>query len=129
MEEPLRGDSGRRFEIRNTRTQQLVASQASMALSWRARMAGLLGRRGLSEGEALIFPRCHAIHTIGMRFQIDAIFVDRSWRVVALRPGLAPGLLVVCAWKAWGVIEAGEGIIVRAQLEPGDQLQLTPRET
>ena len=111
------------YEVRNARTQQLVASHASFAASWRTRMVGLLGRRALPDGEALIFPRCRAIHTIGMRFPIDAIFIDRAWRVVALRPALAPGLPAIWAWDAWGVIEAAQGTIASAQLRIGDQLE------
>ena len=112
------------YEVRNARTQQLVASHASFAASWRTRMVGLLGRRALPDGEALIFPRCRAIHTIGMRFPIDVIFVDQTWQVVALNRGLKPGQITLPAWRAWGVIEAPEGTIERTHLELGDQLEI-----
>ena len=95
-----------------------------MARSLGARMKGLLGRRAFGAQNALIFPRCHSIHTLGMRFPIDAVFVDRSWRVVAMRPRLRPGRLVFPVGGAWGVVECAEGAIERAGLSIGDQLRL-----
>lgn len=89
-------------------------------------MVGLLGRPGLAEGDGLVFPRCQGIHTIGMRFPIDAVFVDRTWRVVALRPYLTPGRLGVWVWKAWGVIELPQGAIARTPVLVGDQLEISP---
>ena len=111
-----------RFTIVVERTQAALAGHATVAGSWRERLIGLLGRRELPEGEAVIFPRCNAIHTVGMRFPIDAVFVARSWRVVALRAELRPGRLLVPIWRAWGVIELPGGKITRTALRVGDQL-------
>ena len=77
--------------LRVERTGDLLASRATMARTLWTRMAGLLGRRGLPDGEALVFERCRAIHTVGMRFPIDVAFVDRTWRVVAVRSRVGPG--------------------------------------
>ena len=87
-------------------------------------MVGLLGRRGLGEGEALMFERCWSIHTIGMRFPIDAIFVDRTWEVVALRTGLAPGQLISPVPRAWAVVEVGQGTVAGFGLKIGDRLRV-----
>jgi len=113
------------FEVRVAGTQRCVASRALIASSWRARMVGLLGRRSIEAGEALILTRCQAIHMVGMRFAIDAIFVDRAWRVVALREALPPGWVGPPVWRADAVIEAACGTIQQAELEVGNQLQLT----
>lgn len=111
-------------QVLHARTRQLVASQAHWARSWRQRTVGLLGHRTLASGEALIFPRCRAIHTIGMRFPIDAIFVDHAWHVVALKPDLHPGQVMWPVWKAWAVIEAAAGTIARTGIGIGDPLNL-----
>ena len=95
-----------------------------MARTIGARLKGLLGRSTLGAQEALIFPQCYSIHTLGMRFPIDAAFVDRSWRVVAIRPHLQPGQLMVLVLGAWGVVECADGTLERAGLAVGDQLQL-----
>ena len=97
-----------------------------MARTLMARVKGLLGRRSLGAQEALILPRCRSIHTFGMRFAIDAVFVDRAWRVVAMRSRLVPGRLIFPVVGAWGVIELADGTVGRAGLIVGDQLELTP---
>ena len=106
------------------RTQAVVAERAQVARTWRQRMVGLLAHRRLPADEALVFPACASIHTFGMRFPIDMIVVDREWRVVALREGLAPGRVVWPIWRAWGVVEASCGTLKRAGLKVGDQLVL-----
>ena len=106
------------------RTQRPLASKVTLARTWTARLVGLLGRRALAEDEAMVFPRCRAIHTLGMRFPIDAVFVDRDWQVVAVREGLTPWHLVLPVWGAWGVVEMACGTLARAGLQVGDELKL-----
>ncbi len=56
----------------------------------RERARGLLGRDGLDPWTALLLPRSRSVHSIGMRFAIDIVVLDRQWRsvgVVTLRPG------------------------------------------
>ena len=101
-----------------------LAVHAVKATTFAARLQGLLGRDALPEGEAMIFERCHSIHTIGMRFSIDAVFVDRQWRIVGLYREVGPGRLVASIWSAWGVIETTSGTVARLGLHVGDQLQV-----
>lgn len=104
------------------RTQRPLASRATIARTFSSRVVGLLARRALDENEALIIPRCRSLHTIGMHFPIDAVFVDRAWRVVALRANLCPGRIVLPVWGAWGAIEVAHGVLARAGLKVGDHL-------
>ncbi|MBI2495989.1 MAG: DUF192 domain-containing protein [Candidatus Omnitrophica bacterium] len=61
--------------IRNLTRQTVVAERAAIATGLIRRMVGLLSRSHLDEGEALIFPRCSAIHTWFMRFPLDVVFL------------------------------------------------------
>lgn len=109
------------------RTRVPVARQVTMATTWGSRLRGLLGRRALPEGEAMVFPSCRSIHTWGMGFPIDAAFVDRSWRVVAVREHLAPWRVVLPVRRAWGVVELPSGTLERTGLRVGDVLQLVEK--
>ncbi len=80
-----------------------------VAESRRERLRGLLGRDGLASGELLLLERCGAVHTVGMRFPIDVLFLDRGWRVVGLRKALAPGRLAWGGWRAVRTLEASAG--------------------
>lgn len=56
----------------------------SITQTARERLRGLLGRDQLAPGEALLLERCGSVHTFGMRFAIDVVFLDRHRRVVAI---------------------------------------------
>ena len=114
--------------IENVTTGSVVADQATVARTFPARVIGLLARRRFEFGEALVFPDCRSIHTIGMRFPIDVVFVSREWRVVAVRSPVAPGRLTVGAWHASATIELPTGTAKRASVRVGDQLRFIDTE-
>lgn len=113
-------------EIRIERTNQPLARRAETARSLRERMVGLLGRSALPEGEGLILLACHSIHTVFMRFAIDAVFVDGRWKVLHICKALPPGRMSPIVWRAKAVVELPAGAAERAQLEAGDRLVLKP---
>ena len=114
------------WEIRVERTGELLAADARMARSVVERMVGLLGRRVLRDGEALILLACRAIHTCFMRFAIDVVFVNGAWGVVAIRCTLPPWRLTPVVWAAEAAIELPAGQVTRAQHAVGDRLVLQP---
>ena len=54
------------------------------------RLVGLIGRRSLARGVALEIPRCRSVHTFGMRFPLDLVWLDNSRRVVRVDRGVPP---------------------------------------
>lgn len=75
----------------------------------RDRMRGLLGRDELPRGELLLLEPCGAIHTFGMRFALDVLFLDRDWRVVGIRRALRPGRMAWGGPRARRTLEADAG--------------------
>lgn len=74
------------------------------------RALGLMFRRRLPRGEALLIDHCRAIHTCFMRFAIDAMFVDRQGNPVKLVRDIPPWRLLVFGGKnAYAVVEASAG--------------------
>lgn len=90
-------------------------------------MKGLLGRRRLEADEALILPQCNSVHTWGMQFPIDLLFVTRDWRIVALKAQVPPWRVSPLVWRAWAVIECAAGTIQRTKVSVGDRLQIRPQ--
>ena len=90
------------------------------------RMRGLLGRDSLPEGEVYVFPRCNAVHTVGMRFPIDVVFLDAEGRVLSVRAGVAPGRWMVAGGRrARTVVEAAAGWLP-SLLTPGRPFPFPP---
>ncbi|WP_414040869.1 DUF192 domain-containing protein [Acidithiobacillus sp. M4-SHS-6] len=88
-----------------------------------SRAKGLLGKRRLSAEEALWLRPCRAVHTWGMGFPIDLVWLDGEGRILALREGLRPWYW---AWpikaKVRDTLELAAGQIARAELQLGQQL-------
>ena len=104
------------------RTGHPLASQVRIARTWTARVVGLLATPVFPDGTGLILPRCHSIHTIGMRYPIDAVFVDRSGRIVALKARLGPGRIIPPVSRGWAVVELPGGTLEHHDVRPGDVL-------
>ncbi len=110
-------------------TQGTVLATDVEVASWLwARAKGLLGRQALEPGQALILERCRSIHTIGMRFPIDVVFVDRSWKVVAFDTHVGPGRIIGPFWNALAAVEIEAGSLKRSPVQITDQLRLTTRD-
>ena len=75
------------------------------------RMRGLLGRAPPAAAEALWLRPCRSIHTIGMRYAIDVLFLDRRGTVLRARRDLPPGRLAFAPRGTASVLECGGGSI------------------
>ncbi len=61
------------------------------AFSFWSRLLGWMFAPAPKDNEGLLLSPCRRIHTFGMRFAIDAVYLDRSGRILAVEEGLAPG--------------------------------------
>ncbi len=74
----------------------------------RERLVGLLGRSTLPVGQGIWLTPCKAVHTIGMRFPIDIVFVARNGTVLRIDQSVPPGRIRIC-WRAGSIIEMSAG--------------------
>jgi uncharacterized protein len=96
-----------------------------VANSLRRRLLGLALRRHAPSGWGLLFPRCRSVHTFGMRFPIDVVFLDSDGGVTRVVSGLRPGRIVLCRRAVAAVeVRAGEGGMIAAMAE-GQRNRLT----
>ena len=58
----------------------VVCERAYIARSWLARLRGLLGTSELPADEGLWLSPCNSVHSLGMRYAIDVIFLNRELR-------------------------------------------------
>jgi uncharacterized membrane protein (UPF0127 family) len=64
--------------------------EVPVAVGFRSRLAGLAGLRREEAGAGLLIPRCSSVHTFGMRFALDVLFLDEEGEVLAIRRGVRP---------------------------------------
>ena len=85
---------------------EIHSVQAEVADNFLQRSRGLLGRDGLEPGTGMLIPKCNAIHTIGMKFPIDAEFLDGKGNTVRVVRDIPPGRLFIWGgWRARQVLE------------------------
>ena len=100
---------------------RVLATRVEAAFDSASRKRGLLGRTGLDAGHALVIAPCNGIHTFGMQFPIDVIFVARDGRVLKTRRAM-PARRIAAAMKAFATIEMAAGSIDAAALAVGDRV-------
>ncbi len=72
------------------------------------RLRGLALRRRSRVRAALLIPDCDSVHTFGMLFRLDVLFLDREGRVLREVCGVVPGRVLRCRGAA-AVLEIPEG--------------------
>ena len=79
-----------------------------VARTWRERRVGLAGLDGLPPDRGLHILRCPAVHTFGMRFPLDLIWLDGAGRIVRIDRDVPPRRQRACL-RARSVLECLAG--------------------
>jgi hypothetical protein len=109
-------------------TAAVHAIRACFLESFGARTRGLLGRDPPQPGEAVWITPCRQVHSLGMRFPIDTVHLDREGRVLATQT-LQPWRVGQYFFSAAGVAEMRAGEIDRLGLRVGHRVNLIRIET
>jgi hypothetical protein len=110
--------------IKNLTRNAVLAYAAEAADTSQKRRTGLLKHSSLPEGQGLWIVPCEAVHTFGMNFPIDVIFVNRKRVVVKIRENMPKRRIAICL-KARGVLELPAGMAAKTGTQPGDQLEFS----
>lgn len=89
-----------------------------IAAGFMQRARGLLLRPPLRGNEALLIPGCASVHTFGMRYAIDVVFLDPVGRVLHVARSLRPWRIASQPGAA-AVLELLAGGAAAHRLHPG----------
>jgi protein-S-isoprenylcysteine O-methyltransferase Ste14/uncharacterized membrane protein (UPF0127 family) len=109
-------------EVRIAGTDRIVVTRLRLADTHWTRMRGLLGTAALAEGEGLWIVPCRQIHMYGMRYPVDALFLDEEHRVVAVLENFEPNRVSPKVREAHSVIELRAGAVADSGLSTGIRL-------
>jgi hypothetical protein len=112
----------------NATKKTIVSDNCHFANSVLKRMIGLLNRGQLGRGEGLLLDRCYGIHTFGMRFPIDVLFLDKDLLVIRAVKALPPYRTCVVK-KSVFVLEVPTGALDASRTTEGDQIQIRTANT
>ena len=88
---------------------------------WR-RLRGLLGRKGLGNSDGLLLSPCAGVHTLGMRFALDLVFIDKTGSVLQCVADLRPNRMAAKR-GARHTLELAAGTLAQCGLTSGDRLK------
>lgn len=109
-------------KIINQRNGSVVSDNTLYANTWVKRLIGLLSKNKMKNGEALWILPCSSIHTIGMRFTIDVVFLDENNRIKKLVKAIRPYRFCSSFKGTKSVLELPVGTIASTGLQRGDKL-------
>jgi trehalose synthase len=94
-------------------TAAVLGHEVPVARGPRARLLGLALLDRERAGAGLLIPRCSAVHTFGMRFPLDLVFLDPEGRVSSARRNVPSRRFVR---------DPGAGAVLELPCSPGDGL-------
>jgi uncharacterized membrane protein (UPF0127 family) len=112
------------MKVINTANNNELADNLVLADTFLGRMRGLLGRDALVRGEGLWIKPCKGVHTFGMRFPIDVVFLDRQLRVIAVTRSLPPNRLTRMYINAASVLELPSDTAEHTATVTGDRISI-----
>ena len=68
----------------------VLGVEVPVAESRRARLLGLAHLDRADAGPGLLIPRCASVHTFGMRFGLDLVFLDEGGEALGVRRAVPP---------------------------------------
>ena len=108
-----------RFQSRHGAQQLDVVVAATVA----TRLRGLLARPPLRSDQGLLLSPCNMVHTVGMRYPLDLVFLRHDGRVLHVTPHVPPNRLRLC-WRARSTLELAAGTAARCGIRPGMNLSV-----
>ena len=123
----ITADQRRAVYVYNKTRETFVATEASVADSYLRRLVGLLGKtqRWSRLGTGLWIVPSRGVHTIGMLFPIDLIFLGKEKEVVHVEEHVRPFRISRVSLKANSVLELPAHTIYRTGTRVGDQLEIS----
>ncbi|HMD86830.1 MAG TPA: DUF192 domain-containing protein [Terriglobia bacterium] len=114
--------------VYNKTRERFVATHAQVADGYFSRLVGLLGTTGgwARPGKGLWIVPSYGVHTIGMLYALDLVFLNRDLVVVDVEEHVRPFRISKVSFKADSVLELPVHSVFRTETRVGDQLEISP---
>lgn len=114
------------MRIVNLTRSTLLGTRVLLADSWWSRFRGYLGRSEPQRGEGILLVPCNAVHTFGMTFELDVLFLGADGVVLHLISEMGPGRRSPRVPGCRYVLEVPPGTIQQTGTSVGDSFTWTP---
>jgi uncharacterized membrane protein (UPF0127 family) len=110
----------------NQTRQAYLATALAIADTHWTRLRGLLGVRSsdFRNGSGLWIVPCHGVHTLGMGFPIDVVYLDDAKTVIHIQGDLPPWRFAPVRRRAASVLELPCRTAAETRTEVGDKIEI-----
>jgi uncharacterized membrane protein (UPF0127 family) len=119
---PLRKVMKRKLCVFNRNRESFLGLRVSPADTLLTRLRGLLGKLRLKPDDGIWLMPSHGIHTIGMLFPIDVIYLDAANRVIHLVEHMGPCRISPIRARCVSILELSSRSIYSSNTQIGDYL-------
>jgi uncharacterized membrane protein (UPF0127 family) len=116
-----------KLRVRNQSKNTVLGDRVGIADNSATRRTGLLKHSRLEQGEGLWIAPSEAVHTFGMKFPIDVLFLDKKRKVLKIRSDMVRSRMAICL-RAHSVLELPSGTAAAMNTLVGDQLEFEKYE-
>ncbi|MDD3150545.1 MAG: DUF192 domain-containing protein [Candidatus Gastranaerophilales bacterium] len=109
------------MKIINAKNSKIIAEEIVVAKNFFSRIKGLLGQK-VMERPLLIEP-CRSIHSVGMKFKFDAVFLNKNNEVVYLIEEMKPVRFSPIVFESKKVLELPVETIKNNCIQKGDIIE------
>lgn len=109
------------YRLVDAETGRVIVPRLERADSLVAKTVGLLGRRTFEAGTALWIDECSVIHTFGMCFPIDVLFLNKEFRALKVCCNLPTWRICGPVWGAKYVVEFPAGTLNMQRIGLGNR--------
>lgn len=103
---------------------KILFNHLVIADSFFTRLKGWLGKNAVSENEALLIKPCRSVHSFGMKFTIDVLFINSEQVIVGIFENLEANHLTLTVKQADYVVEIKGGLINKLNIEIGQIIEI-----
>ena len=122
----MSGFSAQGQAFNQTRQSYLATALAVADTHW-TRLRGLLGLQSsdFRNGSGLWIVPCHGVHTLGMGFPIDVVYLDQAMTVIHIQNDLQPWRFAPVRAHAASVLELPCWTAAETNTALGDKIEIT----
>ena len=110
--------------VTNVTAGKVVCKAGFLANTFRTRLIGLLGRKGLDRDAGLLIRPSSGVHTFWMSFPIDIVSLDKHSKVIAVFENIGSGTVRGFNLRTRSVLELPAGKIRECGIQAGHELAI-----
>lgn len=109
------------IRVMNLENRAILVSDLYIAQNFWQRLKGLLGTSELAAGKGLLIRPCSSVHTLGMKYPIDVLFLSSELEVLKVVDSLQAMRAVYCPGSSF-VLELPAGTAIKTSTAIGHYL-------